>query len=389
MPKKKTHEEFCKQIKELVGDEYTVIGRYISSKVPVKMRHNCNKCDNYEWSPISGNFISHGQRCPKCAGNAKKTHEKFVQEIFDLVGNEYTVIGKYVNTNTNLLIKHNCNSCNNYKWPVKPSNFLFGGRCPKCANKVKRTTEQFIQEVKDLVEDKYTVLGEYINTNTKILMQHNCEKCNNHKWEIAPDCFLNRNIRCPVCANDVISQKLTKSHSKFIDEVFDLVGKEYDILSDYKNTHIKIKIRHNSSNCNNYEYEVTPHDFLQGKRCTKCNESTGEQTIRKYLENNNIKFEKEYIFDNLIGIGGNNLRFDFAIFEDNNLISLCEFQGKQHYEHAVKWMNDYEFNRLKKHDQMKRIYCEQNNIKLIEIPYWEQDNIKIILHTELRDLITN
>ena len=37
----------------------------------------------------------------------KRTHDQFVKEVFDLVGNEYTVLGQYTNTDTKILIKHN------------------------------------------------------------------------------------------------------------------------------------------------------------------------------------------------------------------------------------------------------------------------------------------
>jgi hypothetical protein len=33
---------------------------------------------------------------------------------------------------------------------------------------------------------------------------------------------------------------------------------------------------------------------------------------------------------------------------------------------------------------MKRDYCKKNNIKLIEIPYWDFDNIEEILDKELK-----
>jgi len=37
----------------------------------------------------------------------RKTHEEFIQEVYDLVGNEYTVLGKYINATTKILIRHN------------------------------------------------------------------------------------------------------------------------------------------------------------------------------------------------------------------------------------------------------------------------------------------
>lgn len=63
-----------------------------------------------------------------------------------------------------------------------------------------------------------------------------------------------------------------------------------------------------------------------------CLKSKGEQKIRKILNENNVNYSREYIFSDLKGPGGGHLRFDFAIFQDNKLYKLIEFQGEQHYQ---------------------------------------------------------
>ena len=42
-----------------------------------------------------------------------------------------------------------------------------------------------------------------------------------------------------------------------------------------------------------------------------------------------------------------------------------------------------EFVKRKINDTVKTKYCQDNNIKLIRIPYWEEKNIKNILMKEL------
>ena len=39
--------------------------------------------------------VLHRSRCPNCFGNEKKTTEQFKQEVYDLVGDEYSVIEEY------------------------------------------------------------------------------------------------------------------------------------------------------------------------------------------------------------------------------------------------------------------------------------------------------
>ena len=106
----------------------------------------------------------------------------------------------------------------------------------------------------------------------------------------------------------------------------------------------------------------------QTKSCG-CVHSYNEQKITKILLNNNINFSCQYTFADLIGIGGKHLRFDFAIFDDNNTLShLIEFNGLQHYEKPEgKW--GLEYQNLIENDKRKIEYCKNHNIKLKIIKY--------------------
>jgi ribosomal protein S18 len=219
MGKSKTHEQFIKEIFDLVGNEYEVLEPYVKSSVKILIKHNCDKCDNYEWYIDPSHFFQ-GNRCPKCSGHVKKNTISFKQEVFNLVGNEYEILGEYVNSNTKILMKHNCDKCNNHEWYAEPSGFLTGRRCNKCFNINKtKTHEQFLTEMYNLYGDKYTILEEYINSYTKILTRHNNNKCNNHEWDIDPDSFLNSNQRCPRCqasrGERIIESFLQKNDIKY------------------------------------------------------------------------------------------------------------------------------------------------------------------------------
>lgn len=99
-----------------------------------------------------------------------------------------------------------------------------------------------------------------------------------------------------------------------------------------------------------------------------CLNSAGEEKITKILQENNVHYKTQYEFPNLKG-DYNCLRFDFAILNlDNSIKCLIEYQGDQHYR---KWGNESleRFEKRKEYDNMKRKYCLDNNIHLIEIPY--------------------
>lgn len=311
---------------------------------------------------------------------SKKTFEKFQKEVFQLVGNEYEILGEYIDTKTKLLMRHNCSSCNNYEWMIKPSHFLANVRCPKCRGGVAKSEQQFKQEVFDLVGTEYTVLGKYISTHKKILMRHNCEKCNNNIYEVEPNSFLSGS-RCRKC-NYIIR---TKSDGDFRQEINCLMNGEYLTLDKYSGNRTKIRFQHISENCNNSIFLMTPDKFLHGRRCPICKESKGEKAIRKWLETNNFNFEPQYKFGDLFGVNGGTLRFDFAIFDnEKRLKGVIEFQGAQHYKvisfgrkNNQDALNDYIY-RIS-NDNIKRHYCNKNNINLLEIPYYEIKNINNIL----------
>ena len=86
-------------------------------------------------------------------------------------------------------VKHTCG----YQWEAIPGNLLQGTSCPKCFGTFKKTTEQFIKELK-IVKPEITVIGEYVNNKTKIEVKHTC----GYKWEATPNSLL-QGKSCPRC----------------------------------------------------------------------------------------------------------------------------------------------------------------------------------------------
>lgn len=106
---------------------------YINDRTPLKFK--C-KCGNVFWTqPRSFKFQNkrHCDECGKKNPYNKKDTYKFKQEVYELVGNEYIVLGHYVGANEKIKIQHNCDKCNNNVWEITPSWFLRGVRCPRCS----------------------------------------------------------------------------------------------------------------------------------------------------------------------------------------------------------------------------------------------------------------
>lgn len=354
MTKKKTDTEFQKEVLDLVGNEYVFLDPYIKSSVKIRVKHNkCSKV--YKVSP---NAFLRGNRCPYCAGLIRKNDAQFKQEVYDLVGDEYTFLESYANNHTKIQVRHNkCGSV----YEVQPYAFLQGKRCPYCYGTPKKTDAQFKQEVFDLVGDEYAFLDSYIDNKTKIRVRHN--KCG-HVYEVRPRDFFSHHSRCPYC-----SGRMHKTNQQFQREVFDLAGNDYTFLDDYVNDDTKIRVKHNE--CGNI-YEVQPTSFLQGHRCPYCNSPKGETIITKILNNLDIYFEYQKTFDELRD--AQPLSYDFYIPEQSILI---EYQGIQHYQPIDYFGGNATFKYQQKHDKMKADYAKDNGYNLIAVPYTENTFSKI------------
>jgi very-short-patch-repair endonuclease/mRNA-degrading endonuclease RelE of RelBE toxin-antitoxin system len=262
--------------------------------------------------------------------------------------------------NSKTKIKMKHNKCG-HKYKVPPNYFLNGNRCPKCNKNFRKTTEKFKKEVYELVGNEYTVLGEYINNKTKIKMKHN--KCG-YIYKVMPSNFLTGK-RCSKCQWNSL-----KTTEKFKKEIYELVGNEYSVLSEYINSRTKIKIKHNKCG---YIYNTEPGNLLKGRRCPICNSASNtELKIYNWINSKFNNFYYEYTDhkcrDKKL------LSFDFFI--DNLVI---EYDGLQHFKKEDFFSTNLKTRR--KRDKIKNQYCKENGIRLIRIPYWQKDNIENILES--------
>ena len=96
MAKKRTHNEFIELVKEKYGDEYTVLGQYVSCHKTIELKHN--KC-GHVWDTTQPNdFIkkNNPNTCPECSHpSRRKSDKQFKEEIKELVSDEYTFLEVY------------------------------------------------------------------------------------------------------------------------------------------------------------------------------------------------------------------------------------------------------------------------------------------------------
>lgn len=112
--------------------------------------------------------------------------------------------------------------------------------------------------------------------------------------------------------------------------------------------------------------------------------SNEAKKVRDILVKEKVNFEIEKTFSNLKGKKSAPLRYDFAIYdENNNLKYLIEYDSNLHFKYTPYiHKSTTNFRAAQERDRRKNSYCLANNILLYRIPYWEIKNI----HT-LKDIL--
>jgi hypothetical protein len=117
------------------------------------------------------------------------------------------------------------------------------------------------------------------------------------------------------------------------------------------------------------EFEQIPHSHLYGIGCPNCKISKGENEVKLYLDEMNMKYITQHSFDNCKL--KKKLRFDFYLPELNTCI---EFDGRQHFESIKYYGGDKGLEIRTKRDEIKSEFCKISKINLVRIKF--DDDIK-------------
>ena len=136
----------------------------------------------------------------------KKTTEQFIKEAKLIHGDEYDYsLVEYINNSTKIKIK--CNSCGNTFEQLPRNHICLKQKCPFCHKSNKKTTEQFIEEARQIHGDKYDYsLVEY--KGCKIKVKIICPKHGIFEQSFTE--HVNREQRCPKCYNSKGEEKIRK-----------------------------------------------------------------------------------------------------------------------------------------------------------------------------------
>ncbi len=423
-----THDEYVAEL-AIRNPNIEVIGEYVN--MGVSIMHRCKNHD-YEWMVTPGNALRY-KGCPKCSKRYRRTHEDYVAELKEVNPN-LIVLGTYINARTKILhrcIVHDveweaypyltlkgcgCRKCGSdlttplktkttkqykeelaqinpnievleeyqkayipilhkckidgYTWKAKPQNLLSHTGCPKCNKYYRRTVEEYVEEL-SIASPNVELVEGYKNLTTKAV--HKCKVCN-YVWETKPEVML-RGCGCPKCGNKINGAKRTKSQEQYEKEL-SMINPNIEIIDKYINSLTPVRHR---CKIDNYEWFVTPAHLLHDTGCPICASSKGETKVKEWLEAKNINYEPQKRFKGCKD--KKTLPFDFYLPD----LNICiEYDGEQHFRPVTFNGTDLavcerNFETTKKHDEMKNKYCEDNGIRLIRIPYYENVKEKLDL----------
>ena len=375
------------EVNELIGEWLTLEDDvYLGSNYKHNWRCMCGDIFTRVWNNINSN-----NRIDCGCIEYNKQEQRYKYEVEK--DGEYEYIksfrkgdklpnGRIVKDHTYIQIKHGyCGSI----YEITYSRFINErNRCSKCCGSYENSFAYYIeQELGESLDrhwnfDKNTVNPYHIYKNyTKSKVWFKCTKTDYHgSYQLTCHSFLNGR-RCGYCGNQ-------KTHplDSFGYHNFDKVQSwhpDNDISPFKVAPGSNKKYKFICTECG-YEWTTQIRVISDGKWCPQCASSKGEKEINSWLRLNNIEFTPQKEFDGLLGLGGGNLSYDFYL-PDYNL--LIEYQGEYH-DGSVSHQTDDELERQQEHDRRKREYVKKNNINLLEIWYWEFDNIEEILYKQIK-----
>lgn len=281
---------------------------------------------------------------------------------------EVELLSEYADMYTKMIFKCKCGNLyetnlhefNNKKFPKRQCNEC-GRKKPNDTNKITCDTIRNY-----LKNNNYTcelLSNEYTDCDSKLEFKCECGDIFYASWS---------NIKsmtglCKKCAMTPITHNdYMVRISKYLDR--------FDVITKYNGSDKNISIK--CKKCGFVINQRAKHTYERGIYCPCCDGTKGEQYISNYLLVNNIDFIPQYKFEDCKYI--NPLPFDFYLPKYN----LCiEYQGQQHYYAVDFFGGEDKFKEQVKRDKIKKDYCNNNNINLLEISYENFNNIDDVLNS--------
>lgn len=373
---KYTYEEvkniFAKHNMTLVSTEY--------HNRDEKLEYICNNHPQKGIQKMSLCGLQQGQKCVYCKFyNGEPCNFTLPEDIYkdETEKHEYRYVGMHKEKSfvyiDFICPKHEHKGVQSAAWHDIRTNKC----CCSSCNGNDRSTEDFTKMVHEK-NPQIDVIGKYVGARKHIDVK--CSICG-HKWSAlaynllggygCPNCFDNRRGKLHHVDDEIKREKLEKMHPNI----------EFLEIPYYARDNVKCKCKKCGREWLASYTNLTKTENATG--CPRCMDSKGEKEIQRVLDKWGYAYTPQKKFDDLYD--SSYLPFDVYLDDYNTII---EFDGVQHYS-PVQFggVSKEEAKKLheitKKHDKLKNDYCKKNNISLIRIPYWKQQDIEYYLFDEL------
>ena len=376
-------EEFINKARSIHGNkfDYSRVD-YINSKTKI-----CIVCPEHgEFWQIPNSHLL-GKSCPLCSKKSSAKQRSNTQEIFfkrikAKFGNKFDYSKSVFNGWNNPIII-TCKKHGDFQ--TTPKHHLMGdGGCPHCriltvSNKLRKGIELIKETLVERYGDDIVLIStEYSNVRKPLVLE-----CKKHGQFVTTWALIRRGSCCPACGIENRALKRSLGQEEFERRSNLIHHNKYSYeLAVYKEEKSKVWVR-----CPEHGYfEIMAEHHMAGFGCPICSFTRGEQAVYNYLSEHNIQFDYQYEFASS-DLFSNNTKFrvDFWLKQLNVII---EYNGEQHYRPVSIFGGKERYIIQQERDNSLRVLCAHNNIKLIEIPFWEYNNIEKILKRELKKDVT-
>lgn len=348
---------------------YKLISREYQ-KMTQPLEYICQKHSENGIQTINLCDLLRGRGCSHCGRKrtvkAKMKSDLYYKELCNKLN--FTYVDRELH-NQNTHIKFICNKHKDKGVQIKSSsNIEKRHGCIYCSGKNQKSHKTFVAQISDILPN-IEILSPYTNQKQKVSCQ--C-KIHQIRFSCLPANLLQGQNPCNRC------RKIVKTSKDYEEKLYEY-HPELELVSTYVNSYTKVEVH---CKVHNTFYEALPNQIIHRKTCCYANErKNNEAQIYQIIKNWGFSVQRQKTF-----VGCKDkfyLPFDFYLSEENVCI---EYDGEQHYmpisfgekDKAIVQAN---FERTKRHDQMKDKFCKDNNILLIRIPYWYQDELEYFLLT--------
>jgi hypothetical protein len=369
--------DFIKKATSIHGSKYNYDKVYYKNN-NTNVIISCPIHGDFQQTPGNHTHKTNPQGCPVCAGRTRWDMSRFLEEAVKTHNGKYDY-SKVVFSGLNKKVKILCPLHGEFL--QSPAHHISRKQgCPDCAGTKKGTKEKFIQKAQNIHGNKYNYNNVvYKTTHTNVIIT--CPIHGDFKQTPANHTHRNNPQGCYLCTG-----RKRWSKNSFVNEATKVHMGEYDYSKIvWRGLKEKVEII-----CPFHgPFKQLPIVHLKGSGCQRCLSSKGETKIRHILKKKKIGFKEQFSFKNCSNI--NPLPFDFFI-EVNGKKALIEYHGSHHYKpvgFGNKNQKDIaiQYKNVKKRDEIKEKWCLANKLPLLEIPFFDYDNIESLLTDFIKKLL--